>query len=620
MDVPVHGEDAWSKGPGLSGRACPPLPSRDAVIERMAAAGLEAAFRMQGIGHNPHPPHRRSLSENVPHFSLSRLRRLVPEPGDGSQTLAFYANSLDSQDEKLIPLPRECIWCLLRPWTVLLLSDGRTQHYTNVHGVHPTTETLDLVDGWPDASFLREGLNLRAVAARVVEVPEGKLLRITRAEFERVCVSAVSDESPAIFEHILRLFPAGQRSPRFMLALALTAFGDEGHENPLAALPYFRAAFELTQAEPDSPLARSIVRHLHFATFFSHFWLASRRLDPEETSRAREDLRFLASHLLDDASVSRDAALDGAQLARLGAEALRAGALDQAEEFCDQAIERAPERAEGYCWRAKIRKRLERQEEAIADADRGIELLRDRVEEGDLSRVMDEDLDVYQTLEYLHAAPQRSETTLMFVELHVLRGYARNARAEHRHAEADGRVVIDLVPDHFQGYMIVAVALYERGEFHRALLFLQHAHRHATDPEMRDWMNTQMSEIAALAEETAPELRFGLVRGLGDGELVLVFRDAEGAAWLTADDGEADDTAQRRQLMQTLLCILPPETPMLALGEGDAGSIRVEMDLSLVSPTWACDPDQADRDEWAVRGFVPKSLFAPLPLVTDLNA
>jgi hypothetical protein len=496
----MNNEGAASKAtePEHSGSPIVQLPPRDPRLEASLLASADDAFKLQKAGYDENPPGSTTFSEMRRQNPFDYVASMDPVAMP-ARSYAYYLDSLASDDDALLPVRRERFWGLLRTASQLLLSDGRTHHYTMVHRVDHSAGTLDLVDSWPDAIFLRKGLNTRGVAAEIIHVPDrGKIVRVTRAEFERVIMGVITLEPHNFYEHLLKLFPDSANEPRFLLAIGLAAFGLPGSEDPGKALPYVDAALESVMNSEDAELKRRTGLQALYMTAFAEYWLAGHKIDEITQKKTIEVVQKISRCLRSHFSGVEHEELTHDQLNRIGAEAWASNYAQDAEQIFDSVIKRWPESGEGYFGRAKAGDKLLRPKETIDDCTTSIQLMLRSLETGKIPNTLTEQSNAYQVVDFVNAAPERNKIHFMLAECHVLRGNARNSLEDYSGAEADGKSAIALQPSNFEAHLVTATSLYERGKQREALPFYASAKNLAGDPALAGWLESRIAEIESM--------------------------------------------------------------------------------------------------------------------------
>ena len=88
-----------------------------------------------------------NFSELFKHLQIfEQVAQLVPGKMPSCQAFGYRLSSLSTEEEGLLPIPRNCFWRILRNSSSLLLNDGRTQHYVIVRHISEESETIALFD------------------------------------------------------------------------------------------------------------------------------------------------------------------------------------------------------------------------------------------------------------------------------------------------------------------------------------------------------------------------------------------------------------------------------------------------------------------------------------------
>ncbi len=583
------------------------LPSRDPIIERVLSKTLESIFDLQGAKYDQNP------SRN---FIFSDLFRQNPyyhdaPRGDGTyphKLFGYRLNSMKSDDDELIPIPRNRFWNLIRPMTSLLLSDRRTQHYTTVYNIDYSNGLLDLVDQWPDKIFLKAGFNTMGIEAQIIEIPDrGKIVRLTRADLEKVIKGAMSLESMTFSEHLLKVIPSGYDDARFMLALSVGSLGSRvGTEAPLLGLEYALRAFMLVLDELDEKLKSKTARQLMYAKNYVYYWVVAGIKDRQINVKARQ-AQYAAHDLLSaECPEITYADLSDEQLLRLGQMAYHAkDLLKDAETFFSVVIERSPADPAGYFGRAKTGNNMFSHEGVIADSTICIKLIAPESEDIQADSAH-EIKDVYQILDYLASAPERRSSNYMLYESFVLRGNAYLSMGNNHRAEFDGRTAVGLNPDNFQGYMIVATSLKESDRSIQALPFYHIVRQLAPHPHLEEGMRSLMEGIKDQAAQSGKIVYIGKIK-----QSTILFRSVEDFREFKKNVA-IDQTFKPEE--QNFMCILPKDTLIIVQGKENNGCLQIEADMSLFEGTrWSKALLKDEYSNWVVMGFVLEDTISLFP-------
>jgi tetratricopeptide (TPR) repeat protein len=295
-------------------------------------------------------------------------------------------------------------------------------------------------------------------------------------------------------------------------------------------------------------------------------------------------------------------------LIRLGEFATMARRGDDAKRFFDAAIARASDDASAVFGRARLRNRLLDHPGTISDASRAIELIMNRVER--MPARLEPNFTAYQIVDYLDAAPERRWLLTMLAEAHFLRANAYNVIREFDKAEADGRVLIALDPDDYQGYVAVAVSLAAQGRTAEALPhFDVAAARASSRPGLPQALRQRKEAIEREARKTYPDIQAGTLHMDTGGAGVIIFRDAAGVRQI------ADNATGNPALLPSVsACMVEEGARALALGKDEAGNVKVQVDMSLAKGAWPRGaPTAAVRRGSICEGVEPAWVFRAAP-------
>jgi len=589
---------------------CPALPKRNANIEEFAQHLLKSGFQLQGVKYDRNPPRDLTFSQmNQIQRNLLKTMRSADPDSFQERPITYYLDSANTQDPSLISIPRNRFWCLVRPGNMVLLTDGITHHYTTVYAKDTQKQTIDFIDSWPDKKlFLRQGKSGRTINAQIIPVPEsGKLVRITRKEFERVIIGSSSNESKAFIRQLPDLFPERAINPHFMLAIAINVLGDTGEETPIAAIPYYQTALSLALSSTDTKLRQKVTTETYYVVRLSRYWIDGGGVAPSELTSTRQAVEILhqqiQTHFANNITIT---SLNENQLIRLGQLAWQLYQLREAENLFSLVIKNSPNNPEGYFGRAKARNRLLDHAGTINDSSKTINLIEQTLTQGKMTTSLQEGMSVYEIRDYLNSTPERHKMFFMWGEAYFLRGNAYNTTDQSQKAEKDGRALIAINADDFQGYIVVATALIKREQYRQAASYYDAAIALAPSPRLKLSLEQIKQSIGEKAKATQPELTLGYLESL----LVthsFVFKDNRSLEEFVekSTSGVAPD-----QLTYTWQCFVPNGAPAVTSGQDEAGNVRVEVDMSLARGRWSPSVSEETKSNFICRGIVLSDGFA----------
>jgi hypothetical protein len=203
-----------------AGSGCPTPHDQSPELSAMNRNGLIVLNMMQGTPN----PNVLNPTANAPQTTLSDLREEILLSFNRTPYLvyAFYRDDMDTHDRTALPLTTDEIWCLLRPLDTVLLADDQVAHFTTVDEVISTQNLLRLADPWPFDSFLLPGRNSVGVSARLI-AREGQTIsgqrnvavEISKEEFDRVFIGAITTDEPSLMDFIMSEFPPTKESAEF---------------------------------------------------------------------------------------------------------------------------------------------------------------------------------------------------------------------------------------------------------------------------------------------------------------------------------------------------------------------------------------------------------------------
>jgi tetratricopeptide (TPR) repeat protein len=490
----------------------------------------------------------------------------------------------------------------------VLLTDGVTHHYTIVYSIDQSGSFMDLLDPWPNRIFLRRGLNRKRVDAKIIEVPnKGKLVRITRDEFERVVLGAVGHEQVSFHAHLVDLVPASRKNQRFLLALAITTFGPAPQETPQPALPYFKEALDLARADAGSVLTRHIASESLYLIYVTSYLTKSDdipELEREAIIRTLGDIAGIVQELAPDMQVA--SSLKEEQLIRLGQLAWEANENGESEHIFSTVIQRFPNNPAGYFGRAKAQNRLLKHTGTIDDVTHALGLLKALLDSDTIPLELKKGSSAYKILDYFDSAQERKNLHFMLTESYFLRGNAYNALGKYPEAEQDGREAIKFNPQNHQGYIVIAVSLKARDRPWEAFPYFAEASRYVP----REQLALQLKQLAKQTLDTArlqnPSWKIGRLESKPSPFVPVLMGWAEAEAFF-AEGGTENDTEKLYRLSS---CFVPNDTLAIAMGEEQDGFIKVMIDRAFVEqlPITLAQKDQG----FYCKGVVPKFIFKPI--------
>ncbi len=582
------------------------LPPQDPHIEKIVTRALKDIFFVQRFNYDKNPPHNWTFSDLLrknpfSHDFIAEAGRLQPK-----KIFAYRLNSMRSDDDSLIPIARHHFWHLLRPLSSLLLSDGITQHYTTVYCIQDEEETIDLIDPWPEKIFLKDGLNTRHIRARIIEMPDqGKLVRISRAELEKVIVGAVTLESAAFHAHLFDTVPGGKDDPLFLHALSVSNLGRQiSTEDPLTALNYAIMAFELLPGVPDEKQQLNIVRQLLYAYEFTTYWLIASRPDPEIRKEAVQALATTEIQLLNQQAPLSMEDLSTDQIHRLAQMAYNAHDPYQSEIYFSWLIERRPDDPRGYFGRAKLRNRTLDHAGVIADSTACLNLMEHIRDENEMAWD-GRDQDAYALLDWLSSGPGQQILNYMWCESFSLRATAHVALRHYHEAEMDGRAAILNAPDNYQNYLTVAMALNESRRQARALLFYRKGMALAPHQELQQRLLQLIQKLTFTVKQSEPDLDSGTTV-----QATFLFRHVDG---FNAFTKAAENDQPFIPDADHVIGVLPKGTMVLMRQKPDAAYAEIRTDTALIDNVrWSQDALENDFRDGIVKGLVLSFHVSPV--------
>src|SRR4030095_7643467 len=102
-----------------------------------------------------------------------------------------------SKDREVINLSSDIYWCLAASGDMVLLSDRFLNHYAKIVSIDHESQTIDLIDRWPDFHRKFIGVAPQFVTGTYGTKTAGRtLVRFSRSDFERLFVAAITIDTP----------------------------------------------------------------------------------------------------------------------------------------------------------------------------------------------------------------------------------------------------------------------------------------------------------------------------------------------------------------------------------------------------------------------------------------
>jgi tetratricopeptide (TPR) repeat protein len=491
---------------------------------------------------------------------------------------------------------------------IVLLTDGINHHFTVVHSVNRIHEYLDLIDPWPDQIFLRRGLNRKRVEAKIVEVPKkGKLVRITRNEFDRVVLGAIGHENVSFHAHLAEVFGESRNNPRFLLALAIATLGPEPHESTESALPYLEEALNVARPKTGTALARRVALESLYVVHVTSYLLESGYVSESNRETVTHSLRRIVRiirELFKDIQV--ESSLSEKQLVRLGQLALNANENRETEHIFSTVIQRFPNNPEGYFGRAMARHKLNKHNGTIEDVTRALPLREKLLASGAVPIELKEDSDIFEITGYLMSTHKRKHLHFMLTESYFIRGKAYNYLGKYEEAELDGRAAVEIKPNDPKGYFVTAVSLQERGLYWEAFPYFIKASICARKPVFTILFKAMAGKTLDSAKQHNPCRTLGLLESKST-PFVPILKD-----WAAAEVffGEERVESDGEKLKRLSSCFVPNDTIAISTGEEHGEFIEVLIDRTLAGEQ-LINQGQQEHDFYC-KGVVLKSMLQPI--------
>src|SRR3954453_22573827 len=133
--------------------SCPDLPYSDDLQSRLVNTQifnlmLQTNSRYAGDLPNPPPIPQYTFMDGV-HRSelggpLQEIRKTYPD----AMIYPLFSSQFQSDDRDVIVFSPEVIWCLLRPHSMVLLTDNATSHWTIIFHIDREKNLIVLNDTW----------------------------------------------------------------------------------------------------------------------------------------------------------------------------------------------------------------------------------------------------------------------------------------------------------------------------------------------------------------------------------------------------------------------------------------------------------------------------------------
>ncbi|MCB1916661.1 MAG: hypothetical protein KDG52_13215 [Rhodocyclaceae bacterium] len=482
-------------------------PARDPRIQAFAGQGLQATLLRQdqfgyaGDDEDPRPVPKRTLGSLKREFEAYREAG-GPRPEVHAPLgfyLAFCSDRVEVAAEDAIPVPKEDLWWLAAPDDLLLLSDRVTHHYTTVHRVGGGR--IWLLDDWPERIFLKAGMNAAGVEAVVAPyfagvfdavLPQRKEVGITEAEYRRVVVGLITQDTPALFERYVAHRPAMRDDHRFNLAAGLALMDVGRDELARFAIPYLARALSLA---PQPARARCA------AALYVALQVAGRRAGGVAGgSMPRPYGDSLGALLAEFDEAALVAGLDAERLCRLGNAAAWGQDFDAAQRCFDAVLARDADDEHALWLRAKVHLRRENAAAALQDGSAALAANQARIRARQQQRDTRDRRDRWGRMD-----DDARINGLCLRRAEQLCDRARAWRLLDRASDAmaDARAAIAVAPDCAEAYSMLAGAALAADEPDAALAALREGIARARDPKLRGRMVLVRERLQAAARDSS---------------------------------------------------------------------------------------------------------------------
>ena len=235
---------------------CPPPRPNSDLLSHLIKAGSELQGKHRHSGGSGIAT-LKQLTQTQSHI----VGRLVDVIG-----FTFYVDRLQTVDLNTVKVPAEDLWCIARPGDTVLLSDEVTHHYTMIDSIDRTKNLIYFLDNWPDQFFLLPGRNVEDVSAEVAQDVNGKkLVRITKADFNRVAVGLSTLDNLGLFEYYLTVNPHAAKISTTYVQFAYAALESGKNVFVPQAIELLRKGLKIAEESDDDEVAEMVAYKLQFA-------------------------------------------------------------------------------------------------------------------------------------------------------------------------------------------------------------------------------------------------------------------------------------------------------------------------------------------------------------------
>jgi tetratricopeptide (TPR) repeat protein len=347
---------------------------------------------------------------------------------------------------------------------------------------------VDFLDPWPDRIFLKRGLNNAGVAAQVVAgVQDTKLVRVTREEFERVILGLASADSIGVIDDFFEMFPDAEDNSTVNLAFGMQLLEAADHNQPALfgeAVDYLETAYRISQKISD--LADSsfhIAAILYLALVRGSFDAVSHLMaqgDNKPLLSWETEHRELQNKLLARYGEKKLLGeLDANQAMKLGIAAQKIRQYKTAIECFTRAIQLDPNAIQAMVGRGEAYLATKDHKKSLQDSTQALDLLDKRITQ---YQNREHTKNVGEILENL-GEPQALASLrkrLLWLHAHTLL-----AMGETKESQKFGKLLIELDPDWYGGYVIAAESFKAEKNYTQAKHYIDQALEQEKDSKNR---------------------------------------------------------------------------------------------------------------------------------------
>jgi hypothetical protein len=333
--------------------------------ESLSGCSLSSTERLLNEYYQSQQRHPKMVDEEVVDTSYpiasfrSKLTRQLP----GTPEFAVISDRFERTDPEEIVLPSDALMCLIAPPALLLLSDGTANHYVTVANVDKSGETVSILDGWPEQSFLI-GTDLRTSdRGKLLKLPNGGvLIEVPTRTVLSFLVGAIFPEKANGFTERLGKVTDLNSDAKNLLAIGLSLYADATPDTCDPALDFISRASALAKRDGLPTLERSANRELAFTLIMCV--LTNSQQIQSQMKQSYLD-RF---EQIDGDALFRDSDARAEELIRLSQAFKESNQSNMAYFFANLAVQRDASLDDAFAQRANVLIGLGNYDKAMPDA------------------------------------------------------------------------------------------------------------------------------------------------------------------------------------------------------------------------------------------------------------